>query len=85
MVAAARSAVTLRVLEQLEEEADLIVGKAMGRAAASVDANRIAALALGLEHLRAAIGDRRRLILEEGLELRGSSAHIIPLKPGQSR
>jgi TRAP transporter TAXI family solute receptor len=85
MVAAARSAATLRALKQLEEEADFIVGKTMGRAAASVEANRIAALAIGLEHLRAAIGDRRRLILEAGPEERATSAQIIPLKPGQPR
>jgi TRAP transporter TAXI family solute receptor len=85
MVPAARSATTLGALEQLEEEADLIVGKTMGRAAASVEANRIAALAIGLEHLRAAIADRRRLILDAGLEERETSTQIIPLKPGQLR
>jgi TRAP transporter TAXI family solute receptor len=63
LLAKARAAASAAELDAIEQETDAIVGQSLAKSGGRPpDANRIAALSLALEHLRAAIADRRRLV-----------------------
>jgi TRAP transporter TAXI family solute receptor len=67
LLAKARAASSAAELDGVEQEADEIVAHALARPAGrGPDVNRVAALGLALEHLRAAIADRRRLTADSG-------------------
>jgi TRAP transporter TAXI family solute receptor len=86
MIGAARSATTSASLDAIEGEADALLGKILAKSSkADLEAHRVATLGIGLDHLRAAIADRRRAIGANNLDGRDNSAQIIMLKPGQPR
>jgi TRAP transporter TAXI family solute receptor len=87
LIGAARSASNLASLDSIEQEADLLLGKILSKSAnIGLEAHRVATLGIGLDHLRAAITDRRRAVAAGGsLDGRDTSAQIIALKAASPR
>jgi TRAP transporter TAXI family solute receptor len=86
MIGVARSATAAASLDSIEREADDLLAKILAKSAkAGLEAHRVATLGIGLDHLRAAIADRRTAIGAVNLDGRDNSAQIIRLKSGQPR
>jgi hypothetical protein len=86
MIAAARSATGSASLDAIEQEADALLGKILAKSSKdALEPHRVATLGIALDHLRAAIADRRQVMGAGNLDGRDNRAQIIMLKPGQPR